>query len=228
MTQAHDNNAIPLDAAPFDRLVDGELTAEERRHLLASLDTRKNGWRQCALAFLEAQSWGQQFQQIVAPADRRTTASPMPAVALPPPAPSGARRGRWFAIAAGLLLAFSLGWITKTGPAHQKSLEIARQEVPPRDELPKVNSDDAVTLLVRDTSGKQQRLQVPLMEVGELNNQFATSLPANVRNSIRDQGFDVHRRRRFAPMFFEQNKEFVPMVVPVDDTVIVPVDRPIY
>src|SRR5262245_7197050 len=40
----------------FDRLVDGELSADERRHFLTSLDDRPDGWRRCAIAFLEAQS----------------------------------------------------------------------------------------------------------------------------------------------------------------------------
>ena len=43
----------------FDRLVDGELSEEERRELLAGLDNEPGGWRRCALAFLEAQCWKQ-------------------------------------------------------------------------------------------------------------------------------------------------------------------------
>ena len=43
----------------LDRLIDGELDESQRRDLLRSLDHRPDGWRQCALAFLEAQSWGQ-------------------------------------------------------------------------------------------------------------------------------------------------------------------------
>ena len=39
----------------IDRLVDGELSEHERRTLLESLDTTPDGWRRCALTFLEAQ-----------------------------------------------------------------------------------------------------------------------------------------------------------------------------
>jgi hypothetical protein len=46
-----------LDTRLFDRLVDGELAEADRRTLLLSLDHQPSGWRQCALAFLEAQSW---------------------------------------------------------------------------------------------------------------------------------------------------------------------------
>ena len=40
----------------LDRLVDGELSPEAYRGLLAELETRPHGWRDCALAFLEAQA----------------------------------------------------------------------------------------------------------------------------------------------------------------------------
>lgn len=48
--------ASPPERESLDRLVDGEMPDEERRNLLISLDSAPNGWRKCALAFLEAQS----------------------------------------------------------------------------------------------------------------------------------------------------------------------------
>lgn len=50
------------DDARFDRLVDGELSPEEYRRMLASLDDEPGGWRRCAMAFLEAQAWGQELR----------------------------------------------------------------------------------------------------------------------------------------------------------------------
>ena len=47
------------DDTGFDRLVDDELSEEERRELLGRLDDEPSGWRRCALAFLEAQCWRQ-------------------------------------------------------------------------------------------------------------------------------------------------------------------------
>ena len=47
-----------FDPQLLDRLVDGELDGARRRELLEALDRQSGGWRQCALAFLEAQSWG--------------------------------------------------------------------------------------------------------------------------------------------------------------------------
>jgi hypothetical protein len=41
----------------LDLLVDGELNEANRRDLLAWCERESDGWRRCALAFLEAQSW---------------------------------------------------------------------------------------------------------------------------------------------------------------------------
>lgn len=220
----NDNDAL------FDRLVDGELSTVERQQLLASLDQRENGWRQCALAFLESQAWGGEFKRMLA-----DPTAELPAEVTLPSKSSGIPVGRWLAIAASLLIAFGFGWLTNSSSVqNQAGLEptlahVEREELPLREEFPEdMNTEDAVTLLVRDISGKNQRLQVPLMEVDALNDQFAGVLPAELRNRFRNQGFDVQRRRRFAPMFFEQDKQLVPMVVPVDDTRIVPVSMPVY
>src|SRR5262245_63838523 len=45
----------------LERLVDGEMSPEEYRALLASLDEEPGLWRQCALAFLEAQALRQEL-----------------------------------------------------------------------------------------------------------------------------------------------------------------------
>jgi hypothetical protein len=49
------------DDTRFDRLVDEDLNEEERRELLGRLDDEPDGWRRCALAFLQAQCWKQTF-----------------------------------------------------------------------------------------------------------------------------------------------------------------------
>ena len=58
-----------FDPRIFDRLVDGELSEAERRELLQMLDRRPDGWRRCALAFLEQQTWGQALAEQVRQAD---------------------------------------------------------------------------------------------------------------------------------------------------------------
>ena len=45
-----------LDQLDLDRLVDGEVDLPELRRIVAALEERPDGWRDCALAFLEAQA----------------------------------------------------------------------------------------------------------------------------------------------------------------------------
>ena len=88
-----------------------------------------------------------------------------------------------------------------------------------------------MTLVVRDSSGKNQRLRVPLLPAADWDRQFGAAddaLAARLRSSLQERGFDLQSRRRYAPMFFEQDRRLVPMVVPVEDTKIVPVSRPVY
>jgi hypothetical protein len=101
-----------VDGRLIDRLVDGELADGERRALLVRLEAEPDGWRRCALAFLEAQEW-------------RATFGPLAAVARLPGAPAARGRKPWpwrpvaklTAVAAGLAAAFALGWGLHGRPA---------------------------------------------------------------------------------------------------------------
>ena len=69
-----------LSPSQLDRLVDGELAPEEARQLIRALEQTPGGWKQCALAFLEAQAWQQTLQPLAAspqhpPARHRRTTS---------------------------------------------------------------------------------------------------------------------------------------------------------
>jgi hypothetical protein len=102
----------------IDRLVDGELTEGERQLLLARLDAdpSRDGWRRCALAFLEAQVWCEAF----GPAAR--AAAPIDA-AQPPRG-----RFRWaarLAMAAGVLGAFTLGWLARGESTPETPVAVA-------------------------------------------------------------------------------------------------------
>ncbi|TWU30290.1 hypothetical protein [Bythopirellula polymerisocia] len=231
MNSSSDDNSI------FDRLADGELPADERRELLSSLDERTDGWRRCALALLEAQTWRKEFNSLV-----RTEAPPTAvqvAVAMPSQLP--ARPVRVLVLAASTLLAFGLGWSLHTQSDLQDiSSYTVKTEVPAVDQLNRKadlpaekihESRDAVTLVVRDVEGRHQRVQLPLMKASALGDQWTqgpSAVPADLRAGLQNRGLDVRRERRYAPLFFEQGKGLVPMVIPVDDTYVVPVNRPVY
>jgi len=65
-TVSHNQHDLtPEDECLLDLLVDGELDERRRRQLLLSFEEQPSGWRRCALAFLEAQSWGGSFKAML-------------------------------------------------------------------------------------------------------------------------------------------------------------------
>jgi hypothetical protein len=116
---------LPIDSQ-FDRLVDGELTGAEECALLSALDARPEGWRRCALAFLEARAWKKDFHALASPRLQRFNGTPVAVAAIPPCATgsanadvvkhgtpsfiaSNANWPRLFALAASVTLGFFLG-----------------------------------------------------------------------------------------------------------------------
>lgn len=55
----------PTAFGKIDRLVDGELSAGERRELLRDLESNPEAWRNCALAFVEAQVLRESFGELL-------------------------------------------------------------------------------------------------------------------------------------------------------------------
>jgi hypothetical protein len=232
------HDKFPIDDSVFDRLVDGELSPGERRQLLSSLDGEPDGWRRCALSFLEAQSWRDSLGQLVRASDEDfDTEKPLAA-----PNEAAAGKGMkqamtWLAIAASLLVAFTLGTITRNGggPIAVNNAEnvgplVADVVPPPRVMQPDaVNSPDAITLFVRDDTGQTRPLRVPLVDAGTLEKQlglqFQSGVPADVRAQLQNRGFDVRSKQSYAPLWLENGQ---PMFVPFEDTKIVPVGRNVY
>jgi anti-sigma factor RsiW len=123
----HQPDTIGMDRL-IDRLVDGELTDRDRRALLVRLEAEPEGWRRCALAFLEAQNWREAFAPLAAPA-------PFMARSAVVPAGKGRKSKPWrsvarlTALAASLVLTFALGWASHGSPATSSpGDEIARSE----------------------------------------------------------------------------------------------------
>jgi hypothetical protein len=114
-----------LDNRRIDKLVAGELPEDERRALLLQLEARPDGWRQCALAFLEAQMWREAFAPLGAAADAdRLVQATMNRVSKSAPA---RRMARWSALAACIAAAFILGRAMKqAGPPSTPTSEPTR------------------------------------------------------------------------------------------------------
>jgi hypothetical protein len=222
------------DDAMIDRLVDGELSGDVRRELLAALDAQPDGWRRCALAFLESQTWRSEMNRFVAPVAIATTNSP---AATHPSQSSRRHRGAWLAVAASLLVAFGLGrqlGVGERSELNQTQLAGAEKLLPnPPADLgdQKLPSGDAVTLVVNDHRGVPQRISVPLVEGRRLGAQFSETphwSSPELEKRLDAQGLDLAAHRRYAPMYFEQQNQRIPFIVPVDDAIVTPVSRPVY
>src|SRR5689334_9311151 len=103
MTDRDPVSNLPL-AELIDRMVDGDLTPAQLRPAIDELDRAPDGWRRCALAFLEAQCWSESLRDM----EEGKSTSP---VAIPMPRAAG-RRWIGAALAACVsLMAFSIGWL---------------------------------------------------------------------------------------------------------------------
>jgi hypothetical protein len=104
----------------IDRLVDGELADADRRALLVRLDTEPDGWRRCALAFLESQSWRAALGQLGSDSDAQSL---QPGTRSAPARQADRwRRAAWFTVlAASIAVAFVLGWSAHGTPVQRES-----------------------------------------------------------------------------------------------------------
>jgi len=131
----HIRSSGPLDGSRIDQLVAGDLPEDERRALLVLLDSEPDGWRKCALAFLEAQMWHEAFAPLGAGANADR---PAPAPVLGASAATPWRRlSRWSALAACIAAAFALGWAAKQRPlpeAPPNQAQVAVADTPSKAE----------------------------------------------------------------------------------------------
>ncbi|HEY5315169.1 MAG TPA: hypothetical protein VIK18_21735 [Pirellulales bacterium] len=227
----------------LDRLVDGELPEAERRQLLASLDDQPDGWRRCALAFLEAQSWAEDLRAIAHPAPIvAPPATVQPAVPIRPQ--SGSSQAAWrraspgmlAALAASVMLCFALGisagrWLDRPGPGYRVSASgsaghsLAAAGVPAaRPAAVAESAADHVTLVLAEGRDDAVPVQVPIVKdpalaAGWLN--ASPALPADVRQALERLGHRVREHRQLIPVRMGDGRE---VVVPVDRIDLQPVN----
>jgi len=238
-----------IDSRELDRLVDGELTTDEYRNLLVSLDDQPNGWRQCALAFLEAQAWKQAAQKPILTVDRfnegedanlhvrsgRSNMAPIPTDRIPRNPTSG--RFMFAASAASFLLAFALGIgvqrFMESRTNHSSGLfPIAQNQIGSHATNRDGSANDNLTALVQTGSDESMEgdafrgLAIPVYHMddhqalGSLLQEF--HLPRDVRRSLERLGYDISEQRRIAPI---QLLDGSPGIVPIDEVRITPVSR---
>ena len=211
-----------FDDCIFDRLADGELNEPQRRELLATLDSRPDGWRRCALAFLESQEWNEQLK--LRPIVQRGPTRIVPAIV--------ENRGRNFrsflAIAASALLAFSTGLLINVGSSRQARENFAggaaeRGEEQSTDRTLQANdlaiatadpNQRLITLAVAQGAGKGSRdIQVPIIEAASLQSVLEPS-DSELIEQLKSMGHQVTADREYWPMPMHDGST---VVIPVDN-----------
>jgi len=233
------------DDTRLDRLVDGELSAGEYRTLLASLDEHPDGWRHCAMSFLEAQAWGQDVRAIGQEAQTRS-------------GEAIERAGRpWLSLrivplvltaAASFLAAFGLSAMVGfpgssqptvpqvAGPTQAETSAMLAaddlQTVGPKNEsLPPSRPGHPqpwgdLRMVVDGEHGPQDEIRVPVFamedEIARRMFRNASPIPAEVQQALQSMGYEVRRNRRWTGVPVEGRRR---VYVPVDQVEIMPVSR---
>jgi hypothetical protein len=227
-----------IDERKFDQLVDGELTDDQRRDLLASLDDMPGGWRRCALAFLEAQAWTDEFGELLG----ERTSEP-PAAASTRGSWKPRRWGAFFAVAASVLVAFALGAVLRdaftdrdltVGPDQRGMVASLPSEVGPAARVE--NQGEAarpgvvegaprgsggwhtVTLAVDQGPEQEPELvQIPVRQWDDVDDPWpeglAPAVPPQLLEGLKRAGVRFRQDRRLVPIRLEDGRQ---LVLPVD------------
>ena len=208
-----------------DRFVDGELSDAEQRDLLATLDTTDEGWRKLALAYVEAQTWGDEFGTLVAPAVPTGLAAPVAEPAKTASlAPSSQTLKLVLAMAASFLVALVIGrqFRGEDDTPGQPTLT-SFVEAPATDggepalvhsAIPIESTTDANLLAAPVVPNGPNA--VPIFSVGSEPGQVGASpaIPSNIEDLLRRLRHRVIRRRSLVPVEGEDGR---PVLVPVED-----------
>ena len=238
----HENK---LDDTLLDRLVDGELSDAEYREALVALDSHPDGWRRCALAFLEAQAWGRDLGAL-------RTEKPVAVVV----ASGSSHKWSWqyvmtlaVASAASFFLMFSVARylqkqdlgrgfrndMTARGLPSQPDADQAgnRNQQFVNDTASEANRNELNSapmgryqLVVNGDSGTPQAVEMPVFaaddpRAGLLLDEYA-SIPRDMIRELQKRGNEVERHRKWIPV---QANSGTPMYVPVDELQITPVSN---
>lgn len=214
----------------IDLLVDGELDEARRRELLSRLENTPGGWRRCALAFLEAQSWQEGSRAWITARDGSAAAPISPGGA--GPLLSTAARNM-LALAASFIAAFALGaWYRSRDAATETNLAggapraSSEADAPPALATDREADPERYVTLVLDgvADGESNQVRLPVRDWGQLQ-QLArqpSALPETLVEQIEQSGHTVRQRRQLVPVDLRDGRQ---MIVPMDEVQIVPVSR---
>lgn len=211
-----------VEGAEIDRLVDGELPRDQRRDLLLRLETDPEGWRRCALAFLEDQAFREALAGSALAATRAEPAGAWPGAGLR--GKSWLRRGSIAAtvIASTFAAGFAAGGISKGVPRVEVAAGEAREssktpEGPRPEEIREVGSFRVVDSEGGESSGRR----FPILSGPGLDDRWLRDQPPSVPDYVRArwerQGYQVEERRNLVSVELEDGRR---VSIPVDEVAV--------
>ena len=203
----HDPHIRGIRSLDLERLVDGQLDGEQYRRLLARISKHPDGWRRCAMAFLENQALESELRAIGHDPDDpdglaslfgagdlgELSAGQEPAHAAPKSTSTATTRGirksslnNWSVIAASLLLAVTTGLVIRSlpDPVEADAMPILattiNQPVSNAVSSPTTGNthDDLMKL-----SGIEETLTISLPELGSQSHQLPVDSENEASNS---------------------------------------------
>jgi hypothetical protein len=205
----------------LDRLADGELSPAELRAAVQVLERVPDGWKRCALAFLEAQAWRESFRPMPVPDAAVVVAMTTSGAAIS----SRRQASPWrMATAAGLAgIAFLLGWglhadrSMKPGPAfvpEQVALKLPTEAGSV--ETKELSGPETVSPVMSPVRSEDAPAP-PAPTVPELPERWASARPMPLTEHqqalLEQQGYQVDRRRRLVSARLRDGRR---VAVPVD------------
>jgi hypothetical protein len=233
----NDRWGFDADGVVFDRLIDGELSGEDERALLSTLDARPDGWRRCALAFLEARALKVEMSAIATTPQRLNgvpvvinLAEGKRSSSVSKHQPAVRQRLRHFVtLATSLLIAFCLGivvrgqWFERNGGREGQMVVDGNREQ--RDSSAKRNGTDravedetwqlaTLTMNLLNNEGeKQSEIEVPLVEAETLDARLLRSrpqaVPERVREALVRTGHTLDEERLLVPVLLDDGRRAI-------------------
>ncbi len=235
-----DDSGSRISDAELERLVDGELSEPRRRELLSGLDREPEGWRRCALAFLEGQSWCEAMRSMKGAAPSHALSSN--------PATPPARRRSWLARYSTLLATAASFFVALAASSIVWPIVYQYQGMTPTARLAGVGGDAQtgqrtgappavvswagqpagqpaashgpwrmVTVSVPGPQGAPQPIQVPAVEQDAWNGKWLgnlpQSLPPELVRALQQSGRQVQQSRQLLSLPMEDGRR---LVVPID------------
>lgn len=247
-------NSFPHDCESLQRrldlLVDGELSEVDRRTLIVLLEEQPDGWRQCALAFLEAQSWRDDLRAVAHPPAGLSVTASNPTQPAATARAAGSRTNWWrapglgslLALAASVLLVFGVGlgagrWLpgrmggpsgspisVETTLASNISGGHAAAATGRQRSGSEAANVDHVTVLLAEGNDTVVPVQVPVVGNAGSAAGWLNSmppLPPDVRRALERHGGRVREHRQLIPVRLGDGRQ---VVVPVDRIDLQPVN----